>query len=54
MKKIRIGRFMLDVGSALVGALGMAVLSALPVIGGYITKLFTMIRGMVSNVFNKQ
>ena len=53
-KKIKIGSFWLDVTSAVVGAVGVCALSAMPVVGDYVTKMFTTIRGFVSGIFNKK
>ena len=53
-KKIKIGSMYIDVTSAIVGAVAVAVLSVVPVVGGYVTGAFNWIRSTVSGLFNKQ
>lgn len=51
--RIRIFGQNLETKSLLIGAVALAVLSAVPVVGGYLTQFLNSVRSTVSGFFNK-
>lgn len=54
MRSLKIGSMYIDVKSMLFGALALAVVSALPVVGATVTNLLNTVRNTVAGLFTKK